>query len=432
MNLLKNILELNRMKNWKEDRLKIIKEILPALGDNFYLKGGTALLFYYGLDRFSEDIDLDSTSTNMDITGKLKRLNHKDWNLSIKKNTETVFRVMVNYGATNQNGDYPLKIEISSRNKNLLREKFFKCENFDGVNVYSLDEILKMKIRAFDQRDKIRDFYDLAFYLKKNPEKFTEDMLYSFKEKMDYKDLDTLAILLNEEFKNNELKKIDGEKIVLETYDKLEELLIQRIKEKNKVNQTFDEILENPDVVDKYVDEKIINTKSVKTTEKINEDKKQLLLSVANNGMLLKELSDKFKDDKEVVMEAVKNNAFALEFASDRLKNDKEVVTKAVEKNPLTLVYSNLKMDKEFLKKLSKEHSQALMYADKEVKKEIEDEEKNIDRDLDGLTDKEEILLGTNVFSRDTDGDGKTDKEEKIKGDDPKIAQKDDKERSLF
>jgi len=57
MNLLKNILELNRMKNWKEDRLKIIKEILPALGDNFYLKGGTALLFYYGLDRFSEDID---------------------------------------------------------------------------------------------------------------------------------------------------------------------------------------------------------------------------------------------------------------------------------------------------------------------------------------------------------------------------------------
>lgn len=49
-----------------------------------------------------------------------------------------------------------------------------------------------------------------------------EDRLYSFKEKMDYKDLDTLAILLNEEFKNNELKKIDGEKIVLETYDKLE------------------------------------------------------------------------------------------------------------------------------------------------------------------------------------------------------------------
>jgi len=162
------------------------------------------------------------------------------------------------------------------------------------------------------------------------------------------------------------------------------------------------------------------------------EDKKQLLLSVSNNGMLLKNLSDNFKDDKEVVLEAIKNNAFALEFASERLKNDKEVVTKAVEKNPLVLVYSNLKMDKEFVKKLSKEHSQALMYADKEVKKEIEDEERNRDSDLDGLTDKEEILLRTNVYVRDTDGDGKTDKEEKIKGKDPKIAQKDENERSLF
>lgn len=162
------------------------------------------------------------------------------------------------------------------------------------------------------------------------------------------------------------------------------------------------------------------------------EEKQQLLLSISKNGMLLKSLSDKFKDDKEVVLQAVKNNAFALEFASDRLKNDKEVVTTAVKKNPLVLVYSNLKMDKEFVKELSREHSKVLMYADKEVKKEIEAEEKDIDSDLDGLTDKEEILLGTNVYVRDTDGDGKTDKEEKIKGKDPKISEKDDKERSLF
>ena len=51
---------------------------------------------------------------------------------------------------------------------------------------------------------------------------------------------------------------------------------------------------------------------------------------------------------------------------------------------------------------------------------------------MDGLTDKEEMLLGTNIYVRDTDGDGKTDKEEKIKGKDPKIAQKDENERSLF
>jgi hypothetical protein len=31
-------------------------------------------------------------------------------------------------------------------------------ENINGVNVYSLEEILKMKIIAFNDRDKIRDF----------------------------------------------------------------------------------------------------------------------------------------------------------------------------------------------------------------------------------------------------------------------------------
>ena len=59
-----------------------------------------------------------------------------------------------------------------------------------------------------------------------------------------------------------------------------------------------------------------------------------------------------------------------------------------IDSNPSIFTYASIERTiKEFLKKLSKEHSQALMYADKEVKKEIEDEEKNIDRDLDGLTD---------------------------------------------
>lgn len=76
--------------------------------------------------------------------------------------------------------------------------------------------------------------------------------------------------------------------------------MIQRIKEKNKVNEAFDEILENPDVVDKYVDERIINTKSAKTTEKIKEDapkiaqkddkERSLLLGMDKEKKLLEKL----------------------------------------------------------------------------------------------------------------------------------------------
>ena len=223
------------MKEWQKDRIDIIKKILPKLGENYVLKGGTALLLYYGLDRFSEDVDLDSISGNMNILNKLKTIGQNKWNMSIKKDTGTVFRVMVDYGATNNYGDYPLKIEISSRNKKFLQSKIYDYKNIAGVNVYSLDEILKMKIRAFNDRDKIRDFYDLSYCLKKQPEKFTKDMLIDFKERMDYKNLDTLSYLLKEEFEKNELKDIskNSEEIVLETYDKIENLVINYSKNKN-------------------------------------------------------------------------------------------------------------------------------------------------------------------------------------------------------
>ena len=43
----------------------VIKTFLTELNscgnDRFILKGGTALMLCYGLDRFSEDIDLDGT-----------------------------------------------------------------------------------------------------------------------------------------------------------------------------------------------------------------------------------------------------------------------------------------------------------------------------------------------------------------------------------
>ena len=200
------------LKNWQIERLEVFKKILNKIGDNFVLKGGTALLLYYGLDRFSEDIDLDAFSDNMNIYNKIKENN---WEINVKKNTDTVY-----------NGSYTLKIEISSRNKNLLNSKILKYSNINGVNVYNLDEILKMKLVAFGNRDKIRDFYDLLFFLEKEPNCFSNEMLKDLRAKMEYKDLDDLAFLLNKEFEKNHLKNIDGEKLVLETYNKVEEMII--------------------------------------------------------------------------------------------------------------------------------------------------------------------------------------------------------------
>ena len=53
----------------QEKHGKVIDDFLKDLSttqkDAFILKGGTALLKCYGLDRFSEDIDLDGTKKNI-------------------------------------------------------------------------------------------------------------------------------------------------------------------------------------------------------------------------------------------------------------------------------------------------------------------------------------------------------------------------------
>ena len=54
------------LKGWKERHGQVISEftkhlnnLLNKKSNEFILKGGTALMLCYGLDRFSEDIDLD-------------------------------------------------------------------------------------------------------------------------------------------------------------------------------------------------------------------------------------------------------------------------------------------------------------------------------------------------------------------------------------
>ncbi|MDY2999661.1 nucleotidyl transferase AbiEii/AbiGii toxin family protein [Campylobacter hyointestinalis] len=206
------------LEQYQKDRVELIKEILPYFGDNFVLKGGTALSLYYGLNRYSEDVDLDCTTNNMNFINKLKR--HKDfgkWNINIKKDTDTVFRAMIDYGATSHYGSYPLKIEVSSRNKDLLRSNILKYENIKGVNVYSVDELIKMKGIAFSGRDKIRDFYDLGYLLQTYPDKFSKESLFSIREKIFYCGEDELNLLLKDE--NSKHKLISQDKIhITDTY----------------------------------------------------------------------------------------------------------------------------------------------------------------------------------------------------------------------
>lgn len=195
------------LKEYQKKHINFIKELLPLFGDNFILKGGTALSLYYNLNRYSEDIDLDiRNQANMNFINKLKyHRNFKNWKISIKKDTETVFKIMIDYGNISDLGLYPLKIEASRRNSKLLEKNILQYKKIDNVNVYEIFELIKMKATAFSGRDKIRDFFDLAFLFKNYKKSFNETILMQIYEKIQYAGVDELNLLLMNEFNKNYL-----------------------------------------------------------------------------------------------------------------------------------------------------------------------------------------------------------------------------------
>jgi hypothetical protein len=137
-------------------------EISSFLG----FKGGTMAYFFYGLNRFSIDLDFDLLSPDK------KDLVHQEL-LAILKNFGVVKEVtdkrytlfyLLNY----KKGVKNIKIEISKRVNKLYR---YKTVSFYGTDVKILDEedAFTSKLLAATTRNRIayRDFFDIYFYLKK-------------------------------------------------------------------------------------------------------------------------------------------------------------------------------------------------------------------------------------------------------------------------
>lgn len=146
------------MNDYQIKQLEIMENFLKDLNRetaSFVLKGGTALMLCYDLDRFSEDIDFDGTIEKIKpYVEKFCFKNKFDFN--VKKDTSTTQRYTVHF---NQNYK-PLKIETSYRNK-IIDNKVQCCIN--GILTYNIDYLCKLKILEFLGRNKIRDLYDLVF-----------------------------------------------------------------------------------------------------------------------------------------------------------------------------------------------------------------------------------------------------------------------------
>ena len=88
---------------WKQKHKQVIEEILHGINaktSHYILKGGTALMECYGLSRFSEDIDLDSSDkeTIKAIIDKFSKQHNYDYRIA--KDTNTVTRFFIDYKNT--------------------------------------------------------------------------------------------------------------------------------------------------------------------------------------------------------------------------------------------------------------------------------------------------------------------------------------------
>lgn len=171
---------MNYDDNQKELHVLFMRGILLLINlKNYptYLKGGTALLLCYELDRFSEDIDLDSEKRfNLENTIKeaSQKLGIMIDSISIPKDTETTKRYKIHY-----NEGMFLKIETSFRNK--INDNDVSVVN--GIKVYNPEIILSMKFSAMygeRARTKARDFHDIIFLAKNYASLFSTEQIDNF------------------------------------------------------------------------------------------------------------------------------------------------------------------------------------------------------------------------------------------------------------
>lgn len=151
-----------KSEEWQPLHRELIADFLQylnAITDQFVLKGGTALMMCYGLDRFSEDIDLNSKK--QDIREHVRRYCEKrGYAYKVAKDTATVKRCFIDYG----NPNHRLKVEVSYRNNTAADQSI---RNINGIAVYDINQMAMLKCNAYLGRDRIRDLYDLCFIFQK-------------------------------------------------------------------------------------------------------------------------------------------------------------------------------------------------------------------------------------------------------------------------
>jgi predicted nucleotidyltransferase component of viral defense system len=165
----------------EQKHVDFMAEIARSVSDSpTVLKGGTALLLSYGLNRYSEDLDFDSTKPlNLDkrINDAAQKQNINVKSISLKKDTPTTKRYIVLYES--EEGAGRLKIETSFRAREIPEQD---TTVVNGIKSYRVENLISQKLEALDGRSKVRDIFDVNYLTEKYGADFQQDQLEKLSE----------------------------------------------------------------------------------------------------------------------------------------------------------------------------------------------------------------------------------------------------------
>jgi len=194
---------------------KILRDIYSdiSISSLLGLKGGTAAYFFYGLPRFSVDLDFDILSENENdkkiVYNKILEIIKKYGIIKdsyIKK--YTIF-ALLSYSDMDSN----IKIEINTKNQIKNIKSKYELKKYLGISmmVAKKEYLFAGKISALTMRTKtaMRDIYDINYFAKNNWD-IDEEAVKSISNR-DKKEQLLLCLEVIEKIKDNEIMTGLGE-----------------------------------------------------------------------------------------------------------------------------------------------------------------------------------------------------------------------------